>query len=87
MSELIKTQCSHNADAGAADAQQCFEVQWSGERILHFILSVRPLTADMIDAHYENLSGCSIYRKRQGHEIYIKDIQTRMGVVTEKGAD
>lgn len=49
VSEFIKTQCNQNADAVGADARQCFEVQWAGERTLRFILSVKkPLTADMI---------------------------------------
>lgn len=49
MSELIKTERNQSADAVDADARQCSEVQWAGERTLHFILNVmKPLTADMI---------------------------------------
>lgn len=89
MSEFIKTQCNQHRDAVAADARQCFEVQWAGERTLHFILSVKkPLTADMIGCTLrKHLWLFYLQKERQGHEIYRKDIQTRMGVETEKGAD
>ena len=49
MRELIKTQHNQSADAIEADARQCFEIQWAGEKSLHFILNVmKPLMADMI---------------------------------------
>ena len=49
MSEFIKTQRNQSTDVVDADARRCSEIQWAGERTLHFILNVmKSLMADMI---------------------------------------